>query len=102
MAQEIKAICPQFCSKANAVGCMAHTIHLAVHEGLKALGANSGDSITSTDEDNFNPMSISNLVNPPEGLHLQYNSIISKISHSPQRQDNFVTKVNLVNENNKP
>ncbi|MBW0533198.1 hypothetical protein O181_072913 [Austropuccinia psidii MF-1] len=108
MSQEIKAICPPFCSKANAVGCMAHTIHLAACDGLKALGTSSGDSITSTDEDNFNPMSISNLFDPPDGLHLQYSSIISKISHltsylchSPQKQDKFVTTVNLVYENSK-
>ncbi|MBW0511448.1 hypothetical protein O181_051163, partial [Austropuccinia psidii MF-1] len=81
MAQEIEAICPRFCSKANAVGY----------------------------EDNLNQMSISSLVDPPDGLHLQYNSIISKISrlasylrHSPQRQDKFATTVNLVYENNKP
>ena len=104
MAQEIEAICPRFCSKANAVGCMAHTIHLAARDGLKALGTNSGDSITSTDEDNLNPMSISSLVDPPDGLHLQYNSIISKISclasylcHSPQQRDKFITTVNLTN-----
>ncbi|MBW0488743.1 hypothetical protein O181_028458 [Austropuccinia psidii MF-1] len=109
MAQEIKAICPRFCSKANAVGCMAHTIHLAARNGLKALGTNSGDSINSTNEDNFNPISISSLVDPPDGLHLQYNSIISKISrlasylyHSPQRQNKVVTTVNLIYEKNKP
>ncbi|MBW0588578.1 hypothetical protein O181_128293 [Austropuccinia psidii MF-1] len=109
MAQEVKDICPQFCSKANAVGCMAHTIHLAARDCLKALGTNSGHSITSTDEDNFNPMSISSLVDPPDGLHLQYSSIISNISclasylrHSPQQKDNFVTTVNLIYENNKP
>ncbi|MBW0550751.1 hypothetical protein O181_090466, partial [Austropuccinia psidii MF-1] len=108
IAQEIEAICPGFCSKANAVWCMAHTIHLAAHDGLKALGNNSGDSITFTDEDSFNPMSISSLVNPTDGLHLEYNSIISKIScltsyfhHSPQQQDKFVTTVNLVYENHK-
>ncbi|MBW0581433.1 hypothetical protein O181_121148 [Austropuccinia psidii MF-1] len=88
---------------------MAHTIHLADHDGLKALGTNSGHSITSTDEDNFNPIEISSLVDPPDGLHLQYSSIISKISllasylrHSPQQQDKFVTTVNLVYKNNKP
>ncbi|MBW0464295.1 hypothetical protein O181_004010 [Austropuccinia psidii MF-1] len=109
MAQEIKAICSRFFSKANAVGFMAHMIHLAAHDGLKALGTSSGDSISSTDEDNCNPMSISSLVDPPDGLHLQYNSIISKISllasyvcHSTQQQDKFITTVNLVYENNNP
>ncbi|MBW0569659.1 hypothetical protein O181_109374 [Austropuccinia psidii MF-1] len=88
---------------------MAHTIHLAAHDGLKALGTNSGNSITSTDEDSFNPMSISSLIDPPDGLHLQYNSIISKISrlasylrHSPQQRDKFATAVNLVYKSNKP
>ncbi|MBW0497041.1 hypothetical protein O181_036756 [Austropuccinia psidii MF-1] len=108
MAQEIKAICPQFCSKANAVGCIAHTIHLTACDGLNALGTSSGNSITPIDEDSFNSMSISSLVNPPDGLHLQYNSIISKISRLASylrpipQQDRFVTTVNLVYENNKP
>ncbi|MBW0472256.1 hypothetical protein O181_011971 [Austropuccinia psidii MF-1] len=108
MAQEIKAIFPHFCSKTNAVGFRAHTIPLATFDGLKALGTHSSDSITSTDENNFNPISISSLVNTPDCLYLKYNSIIRKISlfasyvcHSPQQQDKFITKVNLVYKNNK-
>ncbi|MBW0464742.1 hypothetical protein O181_004457 [Austropuccinia psidii MF-1] len=108
MALEIKLICPFFCSKDHAVDLMAHTINLAAHDGLKALGSDTGDTSTPVDHDNLNPMAISSLTNPPNGLNLQYNSIIGKISqlasylrHSPQRREKFIT-VNLVYDTDKP
>ncbi|MBW0474465.1 hypothetical protein O181_014180 [Austropuccinia psidii MF-1] len=109
MALEIKSICPCFCSKDHAVGCMAHTIHLAARDGLKALGSDTGDTSTPVDHNNLNPMAISSLTNPPNGLNLQYNSIIGKISqlasylcHSPQRREKLITTVNLVYDIDKP
>ncbi|MBW0476057.1 hypothetical protein O181_015772 [Austropuccinia psidii MF-1] len=71
MALEIKLICPHFCSKDHAVGYMAHPIHLAARDGLKALGSDTGDTFTPVDHNNLNPMAISSLTNPPDGLNLQ-------------------------------
>ncbi|MBW0465267.1 hypothetical protein O181_004982 [Austropuccinia psidii MF-1] len=109
MAQEIEATCPKFCAKDNMVGCMAHTIHLAARDGLKALASKPPDTNNQVDNNNENPMSISSLVDPPDGLNLQYNSIIGKISrlasylhHSPQRREKFITTVNLVYDSDKP
>ncbi|MBW0523184.1 hypothetical protein O181_062899 [Austropuccinia psidii MF-1] len=109
MALEIKSICPRFCSKDHAVGCMAHTIHPAARDGLKALGSDTGDTSTPVDHVDLNSMAISSLTNPPNGLKLQYNSIIGKISqlssylgHSPQRREKFITTVNLVYDTDKP
>ncbi|MBW0482455.1 hypothetical protein O181_022170 [Austropuccinia psidii MF-1] len=91
------------------VGCMAHTIHLAVCDGLKALGSKLPDTNNQVDNNNENPMSITSLVDPPDGLNLQYNSIIVKISclasylyPSPQRREKFITTVNLVYDSDKP
>ncbi|MBW0468956.1 hypothetical protein O181_008671 [Austropuccinia psidii MF-1] len=109
MALEIESICPHFCSKDHAVGCMAHTIHLAAGDGLKALESDTGDTSTPVDHDDLNPMAISSLTNPPNGLNLQYNSIIGKISrlasylrHSPQRREKFIKTINLVYDIDKP
>ncbi|MBW0556974.1 hypothetical protein O181_096689 [Austropuccinia psidii MF-1] len=109
MAQDIEATCPKFCAKDNMVGCMAHTIHLASHGGLKALGSRPPNKNNQVDNNNENPMSITSLVDPPDGLNLQYNSIIGKISllasylhHSPQRRKKFITTVNLVYNSDKP
>ncbi|MBW0480472.1 hypothetical protein O181_020187 [Austropuccinia psidii MF-1] len=104
----IESIFPCFCSKDHAVGCMAHTIHLAACDGLKALGSDTGDTPTPVDHNDLNQMAISSLTNSPNGLNLQYNSIIGKISqlasylhHSPQRREKFITTVNLVYDTDK-
>ncbi|MBW0560997.1 hypothetical protein O181_100712 [Austropuccinia psidii MF-1] len=109
MAQEIEETCPKFCAKDNMVGRMAHTIHLAACKGLKALGRKPPNTNNQVDNNNENPMSISSLVDPPDGLNLQYNSIIGKISHlasylchSPQRCKKFITTVNLFYNSEKP
>ncbi|MBW0518824.1 hypothetical protein O181_058539 [Austropuccinia psidii MF-1] len=109
MAQEIEETCPRFFAKDNMVGCMAHTIHLAEHNGLKALGIKHPNTNNQVDNNNENPISISSLVDPPDGLNLQYNSIIGKIillasylCHSPQRHKKFITTVNLVYNSKKP
>ncbi|MBW0487045.1 hypothetical protein O181_026760 [Austropuccinia psidii MF-1] len=72
MAQDIEATFPKFCAKDNMVGCMAHTIHLAACDGLKSLGRKPPDpNNNSVDNNNENPMSITSLVDPPDGLNLQ-------------------------------
>ncbi|MBW0570861.1 hypothetical protein O181_110576 [Austropuccinia psidii MF-1] len=83
---------------------MAHILHLSAHDGLKGLAKGP-----STHEDqyivNMGPMSISTLINPPDGLRLNYNSIISHISRlasylcqSPQRREKFISMVNIFHE----
>ncbi|MBW0497863.1 hypothetical protein O181_037578 [Austropuccinia psidii MF-1] len=67
---------------------MAHTIHLAARDGLKALGSDTGDTSTPVDHNDLNPIAISSLTNPPNGLNLQ--------------RDKFITTVNLVYETDKP
>ncbi|MBW0544840.1 hypothetical protein O181_084555 [Austropuccinia psidii MF-1] len=71
MAQEIKETFPKFCAKDHMVGCMDHTIHLAAHDGLKALGRKPPDTYNQVDNNNDNPMSISRLFDPPDRLNLQ-------------------------------
>ncbi|MBW0492811.1 hypothetical protein O181_032526 [Austropuccinia psidii MF-1] len=88
---------------------MAHTIHLAACDGFKALGSDTGDTSTPVDHNDLNPMAISSLTNPPNGLNLQYSSIIGKIRqlasylrHILQRREKFITTVNLVYDTDKP
>ncbi|MBW0464461.1 hypothetical protein O181_004176 [Austropuccinia psidii MF-1] len=42
MAQEIQVKCPTFVAETNTIGCMAHIIHLAARDGLKALAHSNG------------------------------------------------------------
>ncbi|MBW0592612.1 hypothetical protein O181_132327 [Austropuccinia psidii MF-1] len=104
MAQELQDSTESFAAKTQLIGCMAHTLHLSAQDGLKALA--KGPS-THEDQDivNVGPMSISTLINPPDGLQLSYNSIISRISHlasylrqSPQRREKFISMVNIFYE----
>ncbi|MBW0566080.1 hypothetical protein O181_105795 [Austropuccinia psidii MF-1] len=108
-AQEIEATCPKFCAKDHMVGCMAHTIPLAACDGLEALGSEPLNTYNQVDNKNHNPISIAILVDPPDGLNLQYNLIIGKISclasyllHSPQRCEKFIKIVNIVYDSDKP
>ncbi|MBW0482652.1 hypothetical protein O181_022367 [Austropuccinia psidii MF-1] len=103
MASEIQDELPGFCADQQAIGCMAHTIHLAAQDGLKALGA------TPDTNDSHGLMSITNITNDPDGLHLNYNSIVSRISRlatylnqSPQRREKFITTVHLVYDDSRP
>ncbi|MBW0580140.1 hypothetical protein O181_119855, partial [Austropuccinia psidii MF-1] len=54
-------------------------------------------------------MDLSNLLDTPDGTHLQYDSIISQIAklgsylqQSSQRREKFITTVNLVYDGSKP
>ncbi|MBW0575680.1 hypothetical protein O181_115395 [Austropuccinia psidii MF-1] len=88
---------------------MAHTIHFAACDVLKALGSDTGETSTPVNHNNLNSMAISSLTNPPNGLNFQYNLIIGKISqldsylcHSLKRREKFITTVNLVYDTDKP
>ncbi|MBW0584590.1 hypothetical protein O181_124305 [Austropuccinia psidii MF-1] len=80
MASEMQHQLPAFCADQQAIGCMAHTLHLAAQDGLKALGATPEELATPNANDSHGLMSLTNIINDPDGLHLNYNSIISQIS----------------------
>ncbi|MBW0559913.1 hypothetical protein O181_099628 [Austropuccinia psidii MF-1] len=78
MAQESQDSTKSFAAKTQLIGCMTHTLHLSAQDGLEALS--KGPS-THENQDivKMGPMSISTLINPPDGLQLNYNLIISRI-----------------------
>ncbi|MBW0574724.1 hypothetical protein O181_114439 [Austropuccinia psidii MF-1] len=107
MNQEIQSLCPTYTANTQAIGCMAHTIHLEARDGLNALGNAASDALDSSIEGG--PMAITNLVSPPDGLNLKYNSIItctgrlaSYLHQSPQRHKKFITTVKLVYDDSRP
>ncbi|MBW0506747.1 hypothetical protein O181_046462 [Austropuccinia psidii MF-1] len=90
-------------------GCMAYNIHLPARDGLKALGSKPLNTNNQVDNNNDNIISFLSLVDPPDGLNSQYNSIIGKMGllasylcHSPQRCKKFITTVNIVYNSDKP
>ncbi|MBW0494260.1 hypothetical protein O181_033975 [Austropuccinia psidii MF-1] len=103
MVITIETKIPTFCVKNHSVGCIAHTLNLAAHNGLNALGiSNSQPDQPSTIHDP-NPILISNILDLPDGVSLQYDSIISRIAQlasylhqSPQRREKFIAMVNLI------
>ncbi|MBW0576404.1 hypothetical protein O181_116119 [Austropuccinia psidii MF-1] len=110
MAQEIKAISPTYSFKSQAIRCMVHTIHLAVHDDINALASNGTSTSTNTKLSKAaSPMDIASLVDPPDGIYSNYNSIISQITQlasylnqSPQRPEKFVAIVKLIYVEEKP
>ncbi|MBW0469540.1 hypothetical protein O181_009255 [Austropuccinia psidii MF-1] len=106
MAQDIKCLIPSFSASNHAIGCMAHTIHLAACDYLNAL-AQSGPlpSKQEAGGNNSTPMAISNLFDEADGQNTWYNSIIDCLSklasyiwQSPQRHKEFICTVNLIYE----
>ncbi|MBW0491999.1 hypothetical protein O181_031714 [Austropuccinia psidii MF-1] len=104
MAQEISRSVPTFHADTHSIGCMAHIIHLAARDGLSAL-TNTNTTATPIGH----RMDLSNLLDTPDGTHLQYDSIISRIAklgsylrQSSQRREKFITTVNLVYDGSKP
>ncbi|MBW0529560.1 hypothetical protein O181_069275 [Austropuccinia psidii MF-1] len=102
MAHEIKINTITLSEATNSIGCMAHVLHLVVHEGLKAL---SNGSIATSEKENeiATPMAIANLVDIPNGFNLRYDSIISHVARlasylrqSPQWHKKFATTLKLV------
>ncbi|MBW0478915.1 hypothetical protein O181_018630 [Austropuccinia psidii MF-1] len=111
MAQEIEAINPTFSSKAQAIGCMAQTIHLAACDGINALASNGTSTSTTNNKlsNEAGPMDIVSLVDPPDGIDINYNSIILQLTQlalylnqSPQRHEKFVATVKLMYDEEKP
>ncbi|MBW0565311.1 hypothetical protein O181_105026 [Austropuccinia psidii MF-1] len=103
MAGEMQNQLPGFCADLQAIGCMAPTIHISAQDGLKALGETPEELSTPNANDSHGLMSLTNIINYPDGLHLSYNSIISQISQlatylnqSPQLRKKFNTTIHLV------
>ncbi|MBW0495326.1 hypothetical protein O181_035041 [Austropuccinia psidii MF-1] len=97
MDKEIQLKCPTFVSETNTIGCMAHIIHLAASDGLKAL-AHANEPTQTGVQQPPEQLDLSNIINEADGLNLNYDSIISQIAHlgsylsqSLQCQENFIT-----------
>ncbi|MBW0559970.1 hypothetical protein O181_099685 [Austropuccinia psidii MF-1] len=73
MASEMQNQLPVFCSDKQEIGCMALTIHLAARDGLKALGATPEKLAKPNANDSHGLMSLTNIINYPDRLHLNYN-----------------------------
>ncbi|MBW0551917.1 hypothetical protein O181_091632 [Austropuccinia psidii MF-1] len=72
MAQEISWSVPTFHSNTHSIGCM---VHLAARDGLSVL-TNTNTTTTPIGH----RMDLSNLLDTPDGTHLQYDSIILQIA----------------------
>ncbi|MBW0471390.1 hypothetical protein O181_011105 [Austropuccinia psidii MF-1] len=103
MAQVLEEMMEDFSEKQQAIGCMAHTIHLAEREGLKSLGDGRASMTTQEEHKDDHPMLIANIVNCPDGADLNYNTIITQIGHlafylghSPQRSDKLSALMNFI------
>ncbi|MBW0538009.1 hypothetical protein O181_077724 [Austropuccinia psidii MF-1] len=104
MAQEISWSVPTFHSDTNSIKFMAHIIHLAAKN---ALGDLTNPNTTSSPIGH--QMGLSNLLDKPDGTHLQYDSIIFQIAdlgsyleRSPQCCEKLITFVNLACDGSKP
>ncbi|MBW0551668.1 hypothetical protein O181_091383 [Austropuccinia psidii MF-1] len=102
MAQEIQLKLPTFVSETNGIGCMAHILHLAARDSLKELANENGTTQTEAQQPQ-GKIDLSNLIHKAYGLNLNYNSIVSQISHlgsylcqSLQFQEKFIAMVNFV------
>ncbi|MBW0580800.1 hypothetical protein O181_120515 [Austropuccinia psidii MF-1] len=92
----------------HAIGCMAHVLHLAAQDGLKALSKGVAPT-TCKQEEPPGPMAIVRIINPPDGLSLRYDSIISRVAQlasylwkSPQYREKFAEAVKLIYDGPKP
>ncbi|MBW0531426.1 hypothetical protein O181_071141 [Austropuccinia psidii MF-1] len=101
--KKAKNISLTFKAEAHAIGCMAHIIHLAACDGLNALvhRVSSDIEVNEQSSELIVPMDISNLIDPPDGQHMRYDSIISHsaqlasyMKQIPQRQEMFIGTVN--------
>ncbi|MBW0525689.1 hypothetical protein O181_065404, partial [Austropuccinia psidii MF-1] len=105
---KIASTAPTFKASTHAIGCMAHVLHLAAQDGLKALSKGVVPT-TCKQEEPPGPMAIVNIINTPDGSSLRYDSIISRVAQlasylrqSPQRREKFVATVKLNYNGPKP
>ncbi|MBW0547519.1 hypothetical protein O181_087234 [Austropuccinia psidii MF-1] len=109
MAQVLEEMMEDLSAKKQAIGCMAHTIHLVACEGLKSLGDRRASITNQEENEDDHPMLIANIVNCPHGADLNENTIITQIGnlasylrHSTQRRDKFSELVSLIYNEKKP
>ncbi|MBW0539430.1 hypothetical protein O181_079145 [Austropuccinia psidii MF-1] len=105
MALKLEETSGSFNAAMQHIGCMAHIIHLDARDGLNAFSLDSSSRDNNIPPDNWinNCMSTETLIDFQDGMHLRYNTIISRIARlasylnqSPQRRDKFITTVRLV------
>ncbi|MBW0495370.1 hypothetical protein O181_035085, partial [Austropuccinia psidii MF-1] len=108
MVHKISSQTSTFSAEVNAIGFMAHILHLVARDGLKALG-NSSLVELSPENKTREPMDLTNFINQPEGLNLNYYFIISWVAclslhlhQSPQQCEGFITTVKLVYNDTRP
>ncbi|MBW0470056.1 hypothetical protein O181_009771 [Austropuccinia psidii MF-1] len=108
MVNEIASTAPTFNASTHVIGCMAHVLHLAAQDGLKALSEGVAPT-TCKQEQHPVPMSIVNIINTPDGSSLRYDSIISHVARlasylrqSPQCREKSVATVKLNYNGPKP
>ncbi|MBW0549625.1 hypothetical protein O181_089340 [Austropuccinia psidii MF-1] len=101
MVNEIASMAVKFNASTHSIGCMAHVLHLAARDGLKALSKGVAPT-NCKQEEPPGPMAIVNIINSPDGSSLRYDSIISRVAQlasylrqSPQRREKFAATVKL-------
>ena len=69
---------PQFTfqSSIHLLGCMAHIINLASHDGLSVFGTMA---TTNEAEGSSNPLNITNLVDRPDGANINLKTVVACI-----------------------
>ncbi|MBW0515772.1 hypothetical protein O181_055487 [Austropuccinia psidii MF-1] len=110
MEQEIKAINPTFYPKAQAIGCMAQKIHLEAHDGINALSINGTSTSTKIKiSKEAGPMDIVSLPDPPNGIEINYDSIVFQITklafyhnQSTQRRERFMATAKIIYDKENP
>ncbi|MBW0505292.1 hypothetical protein O181_045007 [Austropuccinia psidii MF-1] len=103
MVHRISSQTSTFSAEVNAIGFMAHDLHLVARDGLKALVELSPANKPR------GPMDLTSFINQPEELNLNYYSIISWVAclalylhQSPQQCKGFITTVKLVYNDTRP
>ena len=93
-----------FEANSQLLGCMAHVINLAAHDGIKAFGADPEALNNNEGEMTLGRMDIAHLVDLPDGRHINLQTIVSRthglatyICNSPQRREAFKAVVDFVN-----
>ncbi|KAI7967282.1 hypothetical protein MJO29_000559 [Puccinia striiformis f. sp. tritici] len=90
-----------FDANTRLLGCMAHVINLAAHDGLKVFGALSQDA---EKEVTLRNMDFDTILDRPDGIDVNLQTVVSRIHglatfvrHSPQRREGFEAVIQLVN-----
>ncbi|PLW57257.1 hypothetical protein PCANC_02428 [Puccinia coronata f. sp. avenae] len=85
------------------LGCMAHVINLAAHDGIKVFGGIP--TLSGSDEEiTLDKMDINNLITEPDGAEVNIKSVVTRIHGlatyvrgSPQRREGFQAVIDFIN-----